>query len=106
MLALGYDTSAKFEEILKSDFVSVGTIITKRKQYKKDGFNIDVDETDFGYKICEIELIIETVGQIKDAEMKIIAYAKTYDLEIKDMLLKPEEYLKKVKLEIFKKIYG
>ena len=42
------------------------TAVTKREEYTKEGFVIDIDSTDFGYEIAEIELMVENESDILD----------------------------------------
>ncbi|XP_077982586.1 thiamine-triphosphatase-like [Glandiceps talaboti] len=50
---------------------------TDRKTYTLDGgFHIDLDETDFGYRVGEIELTVEQDGDVAAALQKIDAVAE------------------------------
>lgn len=86
-------------------FVSKNLIIaieyrTTRKKYKKENFNIDIDETDFGYKVGEIEVMIEKEEEIKNAEDKIQEFALKNNLELSKGLSKKNAYLKKFNIEL------
>lgn len=76
-----------------------------RKSYKKNGFNIDIDKMSFDYEVCEIELLVEDENKIKEAEEKIVNFAKKYKLEPSKLLAKRIEYLKRFKPEVFQEIY-
>jgi len=71
-----------------------------RKKYKKEDFNLDIDETDFGYKVGEIELMVEKEEDVKNAEEKIEQFASKYNLELKKGLSKKKAYLKKFNIEL------
>mgnify|MGYP003423159513 FL=1 len=94
------------EEIIEKNFISLCKYTTKRREYKKEGFVIDVDETDFGYNMTEIELEVEEdEAKIKEAEEKLLIFAKKYDLEILDLPIKPDEYLRRLKPEVYKLVH-
>ncbi len=102
-LNMGDDKS--LEEIINKDFILLCGYTTKRKKYKKEGFIIDVDETDFGYNMTEIEIPVEDETKIKEAEDRLISFAKKYNLEILDLPIKPDEYLRRLKPEIYNLIH-
>jgi adenylate cyclase, class 2 len=77
---------------------------TKRKIYKKDNFNLNFDECDFGYEGCEIEELILDENERNKAESEIINLALSCGLEIKKVPTKSEEYLRKMKPEIYKEL--
>lgn len=56
------------------------TIITTRKKYVKDGFNIDLDVTDFGYINAEIELMVSDKLKIEKATNNIIRFAENHNI--------------------------
>src|SRR5690606_37980408 len=70
---------------------------TNRKEYKKNGFIIDYDETDFGCKVYEIEKIVENEKDIPEAKKKIKEFVLSHGIEIRKALGKRKEYLKKFK---------
>ena len=79
---------------------------TKRTKYKKCGFTIDVDECDFGYNVCEIELMVKEENKAQEGKEKIIKFAQDNGLEFKKIMGKRKTYLIKNNLELFKKIWG
>ena len=101
-----YFNTDNFEKFVKDNLVIIVEIKTKRKKYKKGDFIIDIDELDFGYKVVEIELMVQKEDQIKDAQEKIMNLAKEYGLETKKLPGKRKEYFRLVKPEIYKKLYG
>ncbi len=94
------------EEFIKNNLIVIIDFNNKRKKYKKENFNIDIDETSFGYKLCEIELMVETEDKVKEAEGRIIDLAKKYNFEIKRIPSKRSEYFRLVKPEVYKQLYG
>lgn len=90
---------------VKNELIVFMDFSNNRKSYKKDGFNIDIDKMSFGYEVCEIELLVEDENKIKEAEEKIVNFAKKYKLEPSKLLAKRIEYLKRFKPEIYKEVY-
>ena len=72
---------------------------TTRKKYKKGEFTIDVDSLDFGYEMIEIELMVNDISEADEAVSKIIDFAKQYNLEVKSVRGKAQEYLLRHKKE-------
>jgi thiamine-triphosphatase len=70
------------------------TITTTRKKYKKGEFGIDVDEMDFGYHICEIELMVSGEEEISSAEKRIVDFALSLGLPVVRVRGKVLEYLR------------
>lgn len=101
-----YFGTNNLEEFIKKNLVVITEYDTNRRKYKKEDFNIDVDETSFGYKILEIELMVEKEEHIEEAENKIINLAKKYNFEIKKVSPKRKEYFRLLKPEVYKKLYG
>ncbi len=101
-----YLKAEDLEEFVKKNLILVTDYTNKRKEYKKGEFKIDFDEMDFGYRLCEIELMVEKEEEIENAQNKIINFAKEYNLELKKLPAKRMEYLRLFKPEIYKKIKG
>lgn len=55
-------------------------IITKRRKYKKEGFNIDLDETDFGYNCAEIECMLNDSSKMEAATKLIVEFARRHSI--------------------------
>lgn len=79
---------------------------TKRKKYKKGDFIIDVDKMSFGYECVEIEIIVENENEVPNANERILNLAKEYNIEIKKVPKKREEYFRLYKPELYKELYG
>lgn len=93
-------------EFIRSNLIPIIDYKAKRRKYKKEDFIITVDEMSFGYKVCEIELMVEKEEQIKDAEKKIEDLAKKFNIIIKKLHAKRKEYFRLVKPEVYKELYG
>lgn len=74
----GHKTLA--DELQEAGYWSFVTITTSRKKYKKDGYSIDVDATDFGYNIVEIEFMTDEESKIKEVTRQIMEYATGHGL--------------------------
>nr|ACO14570.1 Thiamine-triphosphatase [Caligus clemensi] len=51
-------------------------LITRRKHYQKDNVSIVVDETNWGYKVGEIEMVVKDKLEVPEASKKIDAIAR------------------------------
>lgn len=70
-------------------------IKTTRRKYKKDGFNIDLDLMDFGYKLAEIEYMISNEAEMEQATKSILEFAKSCNIDTKAIVKgKVIEYLR------------
>lgn len=83
------------ELLQEKEFKPFCTIITTRKKYKKDGFNIDFDETDFGYNCMEIEHMVEDESKMKESTESIIEFAKNHGITEGDRWGKVVEFIKR-----------
>lgn len=88
------------EEDVKERGYKVFCIVkTKREKYQKGEFIIDFDDVrypehkEFRYRLAEIELMVGDTSEMKDAEKKILAFAKEYKLNILPIRGKIFEYL-------------
>lgn len=88
------------EKFIKEELKIVMDFKVNRKKYKKEDFNIDIDETDFGYQVGEIELMVEKEEDVKNAEEKIQEFALKNNLELGQGLSKKKAYLKKFNIEL------
>ena len=71
--------------------------VTTRTKYRKDGFNIDLDDvnfdSDFDYQLAEIELLISDDENELEATQKILEFAKKHGLTDEPIRGKVIEYL-------------
>ena len=94
------------DELVKEYMQIVCDYTTLRKEYKKNGFTIDVDEMSFGVDVTEIEKLVEHQSQINDAEKEILDFSHAIGMEAKELPLKTELYLRNVHPEIHEQIFG
>lgn len=67
--------------------------IVTRAMYKHGEFTIEMDSTNFGYDMAEIELMVESQAQIPSAIHKIMAFAQEKELANRPVRGKNSEYL-------------
>ena len=72
---LGLRGKSLADSLRKAGFKPFATIVTQREKYEKDGFILDFDQTDFGYSIFEVELLVEREDEMDDAERRILEFA-------------------------------
>ncbi len=87
-----------FEKCLSiNQFVPFMSCVTTRTKYRKDGFNIDLDDvnfdSDFDYQLAEIELLISDDENELEATQKILEFAKKHGLTDEPIRGKVIEYL-------------
>lgn len=100
-----FNTEKSIKEFIDTEMVLWSDYKNERTEYRNGEFTIDIDKLDFGYGIVEIELMVESMNQVKDAEDKIIDFAKKYNFEIKYVPSKGITYFKTIKPELYKKYY-
>ncbi len=93
------------EDFVREDLIVLIDYKTIRKEYKKDGFIIDVDELSYGHKCVEIELQVEDESKTEEAKRKITEFVKPYGFEGQKAQPKRKEYFRLVKPEVFKQLY-
>lgn len=59
----------------KAGYFVVAHIKSVRRKYKKGEFSIDLDTTDFGYNLAEIELMVPSGEGVNEATEKILKFA-------------------------------
>ncbi len=82
------------EDLEYSGYRPIGTIATNRKAYRKEGFVIDIDYTDTGYSVGEIEILVEDKDGIEEATRKIIEFAARHQLVMKPVRGKLAEHIR------------
>lgn len=92
----GFDENIPLAQALDArGYKPFASLTTTRSKYKKEGFIIDFDSIDFGYKIVEIEKMVDTEDEIKSAAEDILRFAKEYNLKTGQVRGKVIEYLKR-----------
>ena len=64
-----------------SGFEPFAIYTTTRRKYKRDDFTIDIDTTDFGFNIIEIEVMVSNKSDIQNGIDKIINFASSLGLK-------------------------
>jgi len=102
---LGFDSSDDLDKVVKENLEILVDLRTHRIEYKKEVFIIDIDETDFGNKSCEIEILVEHESESAEAEKKILDFAKRFHLEITNPPTKFGEYLRLYRPEVYQELF-
>ncbi|MBP9802885.1 MAG: CYTH domain-containing protein [Candidatus Pacebacteria bacterium] len=101
-----YFKVSSLKDFVNKDLHGCMDIKNNRKKYKKEDFHIDIDDMDFGYKEGEIELLVETEEEIKNAEERIYEFFKKYNLEkLHEDTSKKRVYLKTKRPDLYKIFY-
>ncbi len=102
---LGFSKEENLTDVVEKNLQVIYVIRTNRWKYKKEGFTIDVDKTDIGYDMVEIELLVEKKEGIDEADQKILDFAKRFSFEIKKLPSKTVRYLEHYHPDIAKEVY-
>src|SRR3989344_2511232 len=102
---LGFGKDDDLQKVVKDNMDILANWETKRKKYKKGRFNIDVDETSFGYNVCEIEVMVADRRGSENAEREIIGLVDELGFSLEKLPTKMKEYLKAAKPEIYQELY-
>jgi predicted adenylyl cyclase CyaB len=93
------------QEIVDTQLQVLADYTTIRQEYKKDEFVIDVDKMSFGVDLIEIELLVDSTDKVQEAQEKIITLISQFGIEVTDLPLKPDMYVKKMRPEIYNEIH-
>lgn len=91
-LKIKYDKSLP-KSLAENEITPFAKIVSQRKKFKKGEFIFDFDITDFGYSICEIELLVKDKSEINIAAKKIEKFAKEINFENRPVKGKLIEYI-------------
>ena len=105
-IARYFNLSDSISDFVEKNLVKLIEYNTLRKKYKKGDFNIDIDNTDFNYKLCEIELLVDKDSDVKSATTQIKELAQKFGFENQKTLPKRVAFLKKFKIEVYNELYG
>jgi adenylate cyclase class IV len=94
-LGLMRDAGPLPDVLKKNGYLPCAEFTTTRRKYRKEGFVLDFDVVDFGYKIAEIELMVEDRADMEKASQKITEFARQYGLDLAPVRAKIHEYLKR-----------
>lgn len=93
------------ETLQKNDLKVVIDYKDVRQKYKCGDFNIDVDVTNFGHSLFEVEVMVEDESQIKEAEDRIFYFLKRHNIETKPTYNgKNVVYLKRFLPDVYQKL--
>jgi len=91
---LNLSVTGNLSQVLQNGgYKEIASFTTTRKKYRKKGFNIDVDEIDFGYRLVEIETLIKDVSQMNKAGEQILNFAVENGMTVKYVRGKFVEYI-------------
>ncbi|MGB7957787.1 MAG: CYTH domain-containing protein [Minisyncoccia bacterium] len=98
---LGFPEGRPLDRTLASlGYRPFATITTTRSKYEKEGFHIDVDDTDFGHSVVEIELMIADERGMAAATKRILDFAAAQGISIAENIRgKVIEYLRRNDIE-------
>lgn len=93
-------------DLAKAGFIKFGECATVRRKYQNREFIIDLDtvtyaDSDFVFKIGEIELLVPTKDDMPQAYQKIAEFAVGHGLSVMPVRGKILEYLKLFKPDIY-----
>jgi len=95
---LGLNAETSFEATLRdAGYEPFCEITTTRKKYRREPFIVDIDSVDFGYRIAEIELMVNSKEEIRTAADKILAFGKGLGLSEGLVRGKVAEFLRREK---------
>lgn len=80
-------------DLLSAEYVSFLEIRSERRSYRNGPFRIDLDTTDYGYQIAEIELMIEEKADRSAARKQITDFAESLGIDTSPVRGKILEYL-------------
>lgn len=89
------------EALVDHNYLPQATMVTTRKEYKKEGFTIDLNEFDFGYQIVEIELMVSGESEVESARRRIADFAVRHQLTMAPVRGKLFEYWRRFKPELY-----
>jgi len=101
---LGIESNINLADVLPSQrFYVLAKYQIKRTSYKIDQFRIDVDQTDFGYNMVDIEILVDDENMAIKAEGEIAQFAQTHSLGNSPHRDKLREYLFQFRRDEFEK---
>jgi predicted adenylyl cyclase CyaB len=94
---LGFPAGEPLSQALASrGYRPFARITTDRSKYEKEGFHIDVDRTDFGHSVVEIELMIAEKSDMPAAKKRIVNFAEKQGIPTTEIVRgKVIEYLRR-----------
>lgn len=66
--------------LAEAGYLPFAKITTVRETYRKGDFRLDFDETDFGFAIFEVELMLTDGSDVDGAETRILEFAREHGI--------------------------
>jgi thiamine-triphosphatase len=82
------------DDIQNQGYQPFASFTTIRKIYQLEGFTVVLDETDFGYRVGEIEIMVEKKSDLSRAQKKLESFLSRHGIQQKPVRTKVAEYLK------------
>lgn len=97
-------------KLARNGYIEFAKFTTTRRKYKQGDFNIDLDTTDFGYNVGEIEVMVERIEDGEAAVKSIIEFVKDRSVTLAPARGKLTEYVrnnnpKQYKILVEAKVY-
>ena len=92
-------------ELPLENYLPFCTIQTTRQTFRKDVFTVDINTFDFGYKLTEIELIVDDPSEIPSARSQILKLTKSMGFTINPVRGKMMEYLSRNNPVLFQSLH-
>lgn len=89
---LGIDSDLR--KTIAESFSPIIVITTERKSFEFQGLHFDIDITDFGYTVCEIEKLTVDEKSMELVRSEILCFGKTFGLSQDRARNKAKEYVK------------
>lgn len=104
--ALGLLEGDDMAEVLRRAGIKPFAVIKSvRQKFKRKKFAIDIDETEFGYSLAEVELMAKDEQGVEEAQKEIMAFLAECGIgDVKRQLGKVAVYLRENSPEHFKKL--
>lgn len=91
-------------DLQKAEYEPIAQFKTYRKKYKHGKFVLDLDETDFGLRIGEIELVVDSEDKMAGALQEILDFAASRGVSFKIVPGKLQTLLGQTKPEYEQKL--
>jgi len=83
------------DDLAAHGYTPFARYVTVRRKYRKGPFTIDVDETDFGFREVEVEVMVESEQEVPEATGRIVTFAREHGLDLAPLYGKTIEYIRR-----------
>ena len=90
---LSIDPTTDLQEFISANLQPSIVLNTTRKSFEIDDCHVDIDSTEFGYIVCEIERQASESDSIEEMRASILALALTLGLSTNPARNKAKEYI-------------